>query len=265
MKKSFAVTVSLMLITFLSAQECRLQPAKFIYHWNEPVNIRWLSEKNIEEEYRNDNWSPVPKLEIYFSGAKDDLSGWLAGKTGDFMQFKVLDEGTVMVTVHAGNYFREQEAAEPYEYPEATGLQNTTDYPCPQNQTDSTRREFYQLCLKTIFQIGKKYNNTYRQETSLPLDIIPLQNPYQLKNKDSLLVKILFYKKPLAHQPVQLWRQSENLSTREDFFTDENGLVHFPVEIKGTWLISTEKKMPLENNNAADCLSYQASFTWGYE
>jgi uncharacterized GH25 family protein len=264
MKKLITVPSFLILISFLSAQELWLQPAKFIYQWNEPVNIRFLAGENFEGENWNGDRAGVSSLEIYFNDAKDDISGLLSEETGDSIQFKVLDEGTAMVIFNSKNGFRKQVAATFSDYTGEAGVQNAIEFRHHQNETGWPEREFYQYCVKTIFQVGKRFNNTYRMETPLPLDIIPQQNPYQLKNRDSLQVKILFQKKPLAGQPVRVWHKIQHLTTRKHLITDENGMIKFPVEVKGVWMISTIAMTKIENDDA-DWLSYRGICTWGYE
>jgi uncharacterized GH25 family protein len=265
MKKLTVLLLFLTVSFFLPAHEFWLQPDKFIYKWNDLINIRFLVGENFEGENWKGNRSRVNSLVIYYSGAKDDLSSALSEEAGDSLQFKILDEGTCMLAFHSNNSFIELEAEKFNAYLQEDGLKNAMEYRALNNETDSMGREYYQRCTKSIFQVGSKYNNTFRQETSLPLDIIPLQHPYQLKNGDSLQVKILFQKEPVSGQAIKIWHRINNQTVSAEMMTNENGHIILPVKTKGIWMVSTVKMIRLENDEKARWQSYWGSLTWGYE
>lgn len=270
MKKNIPLLIFLFSTFLLPANEFWLQPDKFLYKWNEPINIRFLVGENFEGENWSGDRTQVNKLEIYFDGVKDDLADVLSDEDGDSLQLKLLDEGTAMVIFNSNNSYIELVAADFNAYLLEEGQTDILELRKRNNEMDSTGREFYQRSVKTIFQVGNRYNNTFKQETSLPVDMIPQQNPYSLKDGDSLEVKILFQKEPLTNHFIRLWQKKNIFSAKFSLLTDENGMIKFPVATEGIWMISTVKMERVTNDENAEpsvtrWQSYKGSCTWGYE
>ena len=265
MKKIFTFLSLITVSILLSSHEFWLQPDKFIYNRGETINIKFLVGENFEGENWSGNHSKIHTLDFYFGGVKDDLSGMISDEKGDSAQFTLYDEGTAMVTFNSNNSFIELDSAKFNAYLQEDGLVEAIEYRKQHNETDSSGREWYQRSVKTIFQVGTIFDNTFSRETSLPLDIIPQTNPYKLKSGDSLEIKILFQKNPLGGQLVKLWHKVNGQLIKAEFTTDKNGMIKFPVITNGSWMLSTVKMERLENNPGADWQSYWGSLTWGYE
>lgn len=265
MKKTLSLISLLVASVFLSAHEFWLRPDKFIYKWNERINIKFLVGENFEGENWKGNRARVNSLYLYFSGVKDEIRNLLSEKDGDSLKLRILDEGTSMVVFNSHNSFIELEPAKFNAYLLEDGLNEAFQHRLHHNEIDSTGREFYQRSAKTIFQVGKRYNNTFRQETVLPLDIIPQQNPYSIKNGDSLEVKILFQKEPLTNHFIRIFQRNGNITTTRGMISSENGTIKFPVNTKGVWMISAVKMIRLKDDEKAQWQSYWGSCTWGYE
>lgn len=268
MKKLILFTCSLLTFGFLLAHEFWLHPNKFIYQWGELINIRMLVGENYEGGNWTGNKSSIQSLQLHLTDAVDDLSGYVSDSTGDSLQFAIYDEGTYLVTCNSHNKFIELESQKFLDYLREDGLQNAIEYRANNNENDSAGREYYQRSAKTIFQVGSKTSNLFQKETSLPLDIIPLQNPYNFKQNDSvqqITVKLLFRKKPLANQLVKIWHRENNETQKTEFHSDEKGIIQFPLKPSGRWMVSTVKMERLEKDPKAQWQSYWGSCTWGYE
>jgi uncharacterized GH25 family protein len=170
-----------------------------------------------------------------------------------------------MIAFNSNNSYIELDSSAFNSYLLEDGLNEAFQYRLHHNETDSPGHEFYQRSAKTIFQVGNRYNNTYKQETILPLDIIPQQNPYTIKNGDSLELKILFQKEPLSNHFIKIFQRTERFTNAIGMITDENGIIKLPIKTKGRWMISTVKMTRLENDEKAQWQSYWGSCTWGYE
>ena len=106
--------------------------------------------------------------------------------------------------------------------------------------------------------------NTYKKHTSLPIDIIPEENPYSLRDGEKLKVRIFFEKKPLANTLVRVWHRNNDQTVKRELRTDEKGEIEFPVFVYGRWMVSTVKMLRLHDDPKADWQSYWGSLTWGY-
>ena len=265
MKKLFVTFTLIVLFILLSSHEFWLQPDKFIYKKGDKASIRFLVGENFEGENWSGNRSRINSLFFYQNSLQKDISAALSENKGDSLQLTLGQEGTSMVTFNSNNSFIELEPAKFNEYLEEDGLTDAIEYRQKHNETDSAGREFYQRSVKTIIQVGNKYDVTYKKTTSLPLDIIPLQNPYQLNNEAMLNIKILFQKKPLANTLLKVWYRDNDKTTEENLTTDKDGGAIIKAIPSGHWMISTVKMVRLDKNPKANWQSYWGSLTWGYK
>lgn len=255
------------LLTFISsllAHEFWLNPEKFIYKRGEKINIRFWAGENFEGENWKGNNQKVRSLKLYFGGVSDDLSDFITEENGDSLELTMMDEGTSLVAFNSTNSFIELEAKKFNEYLQEEGLTNAIEYRKEQNETDSAGREYYQRCSKTLIQIGKTKDKTFSVTTDLPLDIIPLSNPYSLKTRDTLRVKILYRNVPLTNALVKTWHRQHTETSKVSYVSDVNGEIKVPVSLSGKWMISLVKMERLDKDQTAQWQTYWGSLTWGY-
>lgn len=112
--------------------------------------------------------------------------------------------------------------------------------------------------------MGNKTDKTYKQQTNLPLDIIPEEHPYTMAKDETFKVKILFKRKALATTKVKVWHRLKARLTQTDYTTNEDGEIKFFLSPTGRWMVSVVKMERLENDPRADWQSYWGSLTWGY-
>jgi uncharacterized GH25 family protein len=270
MKKFLLIATLLTVISTLLAHEFWLSPDKFIYQKGEKINIRFFVGENFEGENWKGNNEKVQSLKLYFGGVSDDLSAYISEEKGDSLEMTMLDEGTNLVAFNSTNSYLELEASKFNEYLKEDGLTDAIEYRKQNNETDSASKEYYQRCSKTLIQVGKVKDKTFSVATDLPVDIIPLSNPYSLRNNDTLAVKILFRNTPLRNTLIKIWQRNIDKTIKTDLTSDGNGEIKFPVSATGKWMISVVKMVRLENDPKAHPISigwqsYWGSLTWGYE
>ena len=257
-----------LLSTFLSpilAHEFWLNPDKYIYKRTEPINIRFLVGENFEGRNWKGNNARIQSLKIYYGGVSDDLSPYLGYAAGDSLQLTMVDDGTCLIAFNTKNSFIELEPPKFNAYLLYEGLKNAVEYRNDHNETDSSGREYYQRCAKALIQVGDVKDRTFSIATGMPVDIIPLANPYQLSDNDSLTVRILFQKQPLANSLVRVWNRDNGITDQKDMMTDENGEIVFPVSTNGKWMVSAITMEKISDDSKAQWQSYWGTFTWGYE
>jgi uncharacterized GH25 family protein len=263
MKKILFPFSLLTLFILLTSHEFWLQPNKYIYDRGEEINIRFV----VGENFKGENWqgdsSRINELVIYYGGVKDIISPKLFAEKGDSLQLQQYDEGTSMVTYTSNNSFIELDAKDFNAYLEEDGLYDAIAYRKQHNETDSSGYEFYQRSVKTIFQVGNVKDETYKQTTTLPLDITPLSHPYKIPDGDSLTVKIRFKGDPLANTLIKIWNRQGNETLKWSVTSDKNGLAKFPVTTKGEWMMSCVKMIRIYDPHT-NWQSYWGSCTWGY-
>lgn len=265
MKKTLTLFILFTLYTLLSAHEFWLQPDKFIYSYADIVNVKFLVGENFDGINWSGNNEKIQSLHFYYGGVKDNLADGLTDEKGDSLLFRFCHEGTAMLTFNSVNTYIELDAQKFNEYLAEYGLDSAAAYRLQNNETDSLSREYYQRSVKTIIQAGNKKDDTYKQETDLPVDIIPLQNPYALKNNDSVTVEVLFRKQPLSNYKVRIWHKNKGELLTSNLTTNEKGELKFKIKTSGEWMISTVAMERLTDKDKADWQSYWGSCTWGYE
>lgn len=265
MRKIGNAAILFVLLTLTSSHEFWLQPEKFIYQRGEAINIRFNVGENFEGVNWKGNQEKVNTLDLYYGGVKVDIRSHVGNATGDSIQLNIFDEGNALVAFNSTNSFIELEPEKFREYLVEDGLQETLLYRQQHHETDSIGREYYQRCSKTLLQVGSNTNAVFKTATTLPLDIIPQSNPYQLKDGDSLKAIVYFQKKPLPSALIKVWHRAGGQTTLKNLQTDEKGMISFPVYTNGQWMISTVKMIHLENDPKADWQSYWGSYVWGYQ
>ena len=264
-KKPILLFFLITVIPPLFAHEFWLNPGKFIYKRTDKINIRFLVGENYEGENWKGNNERIQSLKIYYGGVIDDLSPVLTHATGDSIEYTMIDEGTNLVAFHSTNSFIEMEPGKFEAYLKEDGLTNALEFRNKNNENGCNGREFYQRCAKTLIQVGDLKDQTFRIPTFLPIDIIPLSNPYSSKDKELLRVKVFYKSSPLANTLVKVWHRSDKKTVKKELTTDSNGEISFKVTTKGKWMISTVRMERLIDNPICDWQSYWGSLTWGYE
>jgi len=256
------------LLTFipsLFAHEFWLNPEKFIYKRTDKINIRFLVGENFEGDNWKGNNERINSLKIYYGGVIDDLSPVVTEAAGDSIEYTMIDEGTNLIAFHSTNAFIEMEPSKFEEYLKEDGLDNALDYRNQNNENGCNGRELYQRCAKTLIQVGDIKDQTFKIPTFLPIDIIPLSNPYSAKDKELLRVKVFYKTSPLANSLVKIWHRVNGKTEKKELTTDANGEIVFGINTKGKWMISTVQIEHVDDNPICDWQSYWGSLTWGYE
>ena len=262
-KLTFFTCILLFVLPVL-AHEFWLQPQRYNFSRGEEINIRF----KVGEGFAGDNWSgnqeKVNELKLYYNDIIDDLKLGLGKDAGDSLQVSIFEETTAMFTFNSVNSFIELDAPKFNEYLLEDGLNSAIDYRKQNNETDSAGREFYQRSVKTIVQVGTKKTDIYKKQTTLPVDIIPLSNPYELTNNQILQVKILYKGLPLVNTKIRIWHKLLGTVTDSSFMSNADGEISFPVETNGEWMVSCVHMIQLTDNPKAQWQSYWGSVTWGY-
>jgi uncharacterized GH25 family protein len=166
--------------------------------------------------------------------------------------------------MQSDNAFIELDAQKFNDYLKEDGLDDILDIRTKTNTLDKPSKEFYSRYVKLLVQAGDKTDETFKKKTNLRLEIIPQQNPYQLKSGDYITCTILFDGKPLPHQMVKIWNKIGNNSILQNAYTEDDGTVKFPISSKGPWMVNTVK-MKASEKPGADWQSFWGSLVFGIE
>src|SRR6185295_5532928 len=171
---------------------------------------------------------------------------------------------TVMLTLNTTNSFIDLDAAKFNDYLEKDGLTEALKYRQTNGDTAKNGHENYQRSVKTIFQVGDKFTNVYKQKTDLPLDIIPTEHPYSISKDGNFKVKLFFQGEKLKDTKVRVWHKLDDKVSQEEYTTDDDGEIKFFLSPEGEWMVSCVKMVRLQDDPKADWQSYWGSLTWSY-
>jgi uncharacterized GH25 family protein len=133
---------------------------------------------------------------------------------------------------------------------------------------DKDARELYSKHVKAVFQVGQQRSESFKTKLGYPIEIIPLQNPYQLGKGATLEVLVLKDSKPAANQLVYAsyagYHQHDDngghveaIKTR----TDQHGVAKIKISATGHWYIRLIHMVP-SDKDGVDYESNWATLTF---
>ena len=132
-------------------------------------------------------------------------------------------------------------------------------------QLNQPARERYSKHVKALIQVGSAQTTGYRAELGYPAEIIPLENPYDLKPGGKLRVRALVDGKPVAHQVVIAGGRTARgarippVSVR----TNADGVARIRIRSRGVWYVKFIHMAPASRDASIDYESKWASLTFG--
>ncbi len=271
MKKVLLLLLFLVSYTLLTAHEFWLAPDKYFYTIRDIALIRFRVGENFTGENWAGNKEKIKRLTHYLPNETQvDIAERLSTQKGDSIRLPLQTEGTHMVVFNSTNSHIELEADKFNDYLKEDGLQAAIDFRQKNNETTKPGKEYYQRSVKTIIQVGDLKTDACTKPTSLPLDIIPLENPYATPamapadNLPAVKFRILFKGKPLANLLVKTWYREKNGTARmQEYRTNSRGIVTVK-RYSGPFMVSAVHMERLNGDEKADWQSYWASLNFEY-
>ena len=274
MKKTY-LTASLMFgLTLLAvAHEFWLLPQRFFAAVNDVVPIEIMVGEAFNGERSEGKKNRIIQYVHLANGTKEDLA---PGFTNDHYGVAIVTlktPGTHLIAFANTPKFLEMAPDKFLAYLREDGLDNVLATRKQQGDDQKRSRELYRRCVKTLIQAGNQPRSTFAVNTGMPLEIIPMQNPYSLKLGQAVDFQVLFEQKPLPMALVRYWnRDAANKLYEEQQRTDAQGRVRFSLRA-GSNMVSLVQMVPyigiaqtgMEKPDfpQADWISYWGSLTFG--
>ncbi len=118
------------------------------------------------------------------------------------LKFTTGQAGTYVAGVSTKARKIELSAGDFNNYLEHDGVLDMLEQRTANNLLDQDATESYQKHVKAIYQVGDVKTDDWNTFLGYPIEFVPLENPYEKYNGDSLSVKLLSEGKPLANQLV---------------------------------------------------------------
>lgn len=271
MKKKL-LPICFLFVTFsLFGHEFWLQPGKYFYTIREIADISF----RVGENFRGENWSgnraKIKMLtHVQPNGTSIDISDKISMTNGDSLKLPLQQEGTHMILFNSTNSYIDLKPDQFKTYLEEDGLQEALIYRSKNGELMKNGKEYYQRSVKTIIQVGNERTDACTEPTGLPLDIIPIQNPYSLlgsrptQDLPMMRFRILFKGKSLPNLLVKTWFTNEKGEiSMETYRTNPRGFVTVKRH-SGKFMISTVYMERNKSDAVADWQSYWGSVNFEY-
>lgn len=265
-KRPLVILCLLGISTLVLAHEFWLYPADFF----PKIGQKLAFSINVGEDYVGERWGGgerrVTRLgHLSIQGEENLLPKIRQGNEGvEVPEVEITQAGTQMIVVETNNSFIELAPDKFTDYLKEDGLDIALRYREQNGETQKNGRELYRRCAKTILQVGNQYNDFSTRPVGSVLEILPIQNPYNLKGKP-LTCRFLYEGKPLQNALTRCWRRVNGKTEVELKRTNQRGEATFTLPQKGkaAYMVSVVQMVRLTNNPQADWQSTWGSMTFG--
>jgi uncharacterized GH25 family protein len=170
--------------------------------------------------------------------------------------------GTYMIVSETPTGFREMDAEKFNAYLREAALDDAFYGRQKTNSLDKNGKESFVHFAKLLLQAGGRTDDIYKKESRVPIEIIPQQNPFELKVGSRVQFKVLYEGKPLFGARVKVWNRHNNRTSVQNIFTEQNGMVETHISNPGAWMVSVVKMIP-SKDPGAEWQSFKGSLVFG--
>lgn len=250
MKRGLALLFILIFIGVVHAHEFWLWPKKFKYDVGEKMILDFMVGEGFEGKYWDMNKNKVEKLTLINRTTKVNLLAKVKNSKGNNLEHVFNNVGTHLIAMESNEAFIEQEPEEFAAYLEEDGLDYIIENRLAKGEQLNSARELYTRYAKLLVQVGDRTDDTYKKTAGLKLEIIPSQNPYDLKSGDYMDCKVLYRGNPEPHALVKVWSHVGNRIFLQNIYTESDGAIRFPISNAGPWMVSSVKMVQSRSSRA---------------
>lgn len=257
--------IGLFVLAFmLQSHEFWLQPNKFLLDIGDTFSL----DIRVGESYQGELWNyrdeRIVGFHQYDSKGRKDLTKKANKGEGNNLQMKFDMPGLQLLALESNSAFIELEGEKFNAYLIEDGLDDALKYRKENGLLDKKSSEFYARNVKCLIKVGDVDDDTYKTIVGMPIEVVPLKNPYAIKGKQDIDFEVRYHDKPLKKALVKLWHKTKEGTTMKEFRTDDKGTVRVAIKDSGIWMVSVVQMVPSERENA-DWQSYWGSLTFGFE
>jgi len=250
MKHIFSMGLIFLLLGIAQAHEFWLLPKKFTYKPGEKMTVDFMVGENFEGEFWDLNRHKVEKMTIYNRLSALDMLPKIAKSAGNNLEYTFNNVGTHLVALESDNAYIELDPEKFDGYLTEDGLDYIKEERVKRGEQNIPSRELYSRYAKLLVQVGDKTDDTYKKSAGLKLEIIPSQNPYDLKSGDYMECKVLYRGNPEPNTLVKVWSHVGNRIFLQNIYTESDGAIRFPISSSGPWMVSSVKMIRSTSSRA---------------
>ncbi|MCB0492550.1 MAG: DUF4198 domain-containing protein [Cyclobacteriaceae bacterium] len=264
MKKGIAILLVFVLIGLAQAHEFWMLPNKFRFEIGEKIILDFRVGEGFEGDHWDLNKHKVEKLSIHNRVGEIALTDKVETAKGKNLEYTFNNVGTHMIAMQSDAAFIEQSSEEFDAYLSEDGLDYIREEREKLGEQNSSAKELYTRYSKLLIQVGERADDTYKKSAGLKFEIIPLQNPYELKSGDYLDCKVVYRGNPVSGGLVKVWSHVGNRVFLQNIYTESDGMIRFPISSTGPWMVSSVK-MVRSNSPKAEWESMWSSLVFEIE
>lgn len=237
----FVLLIATVFISTITAHDLFLKLDNFFVRAGDKISINILngsfqsSEGAVSLERLNDVSLISPKGVTSFTKTavltKNDKTSVL--------QITPDEQGTYVVGLYTMKREIDLKAKDFNEYLEEDGIPDILAERKKSKTLDKNVRELYSKHVKTMFQVGDKMTDNYKNALGYPVEIVPQNNPYSLKIGDEFEFLCLKDGKPLVNQFVMTGYENADgkLIAGKNIRTDKTGAGKVKLNGAGAWYV----------------------------
>lgn len=272
MKKMLLVGMLLLEMCQTYAQAFWILPSTFSYQVGDKTFLQFQTGENFTGTNWQGNRDKVGFLQASSNNYHFNLFPFLGTNVGDSARLDtIVFPGNYTIAYTSKSRYIERNGNDFNQYLQQHGQSEIMRIRQVYNQDTSMGREAVQECAKTLIRVKSRMNKSdylkssfYITSSGLPLDIVPIDNPYNLKTSGSITFNVYFLNKPVNSGKLWLW-QRKNGSTTKKEINIENGIATATVEPSGIWMLSMLRIIQDPVKGVGYWQTYQGSLTWGYD
>ena len=245
----------------LAGHDFWIEPSSYQAAVGSKVTIRF----RVGEHFRGDPLPRDPRRVVVFAQFGPSSEKPVPGVEGfDPAGVVTLDEpGLHLIAYRSTSAFLELEAAEFEKYLRAEGLERVIEERSRRRESEAKGRELYSRCVKSLLRAGSSSaEGGFDRVLGFPVELVPGMNPYGLRARDELPLRILREGKPLAGVLVTAYPHAERSQPLRQR-SNKDGLVRLRLPEAGPWLITAVHMERIEQGERADWQNWWTSLTFG--
>jgi uncharacterized GH25 family protein len=228
------------LIAQASAHDLFLKFDSFFLKPNAKTTARLLNGyfNRSENAVSRDRMSDVSVITPVGDRINPPATDWRDENNSALLDLQTGSAGTYVIGVSTKPREIALKAAQFNDYLRHDGLPDTLAQRRRDNELSKAARERYSKHVKAIFQVGEERTGGFKTALGYPVEIIPRQNPYELKVGETLEVLCLKDGQPIANQFVMVGREANRrVIASPSVRSDTNGLARVKLTGAGRWFI----------------------------
>ena len=246
MKRTLSLVALLVVLCVLTGHDMFLKMSSYFLSENSPATIALLNGTFAESE---NVITRDRMLDVSIVGPGDevmhpDSTAWTDKGHTAWLSFSTGSAGSYVAGVSTRSRVIELSAEDFNAYLAHDGVLDILEERTRNGTADKAAAERYSKHVKAIFQVGEDRSEAYAHVLGYPIEIVPIENPYDLGVGGQLSVRVLLRGEPLPSQLVYASHEgyhahhadgghAEAIKTR----TDESGVARIELSTAGRWYV----------------------------